>query len=354
MDACSGALPAPTSDDRLLVAGLDIGGTRQSLALVRPDGRMVYHARHTSPPETTATALFEGICATLAAALAQAGAAGWQVAAVGVGFGGPVDVQSGVVRTSHHVPGWSGFPLRQALASRFGLPVALENDARAGSLGELHFGAGRGHRHMVYINIGTGIGGGLVLDGKLYRGATTTAGEIGHMRVLPNGPPCPCGGRGCLEALASGPSIARRARSAVAQDPVAGAALLRAAGGDVHGLTSHHVFAAAAQGDALAIRLVDETAEYLALAVTSLVNLLNPTVVVFGGGVSEVGEPLLRPVRERVRQWALPPAGSGVALVQARLGYNAGVIGAAALALELIGVLSIEPARSGLPECSDL
>ncbi len=337
--ACDLVSHPPPCRDPLVVAGIDIGGTRQSLALIQPDGRLVHRARRTSPPDADGPTLFEGVCALLAEALARARAAGWQVAAAGVGFGGPVDTETGVVRTSHHVPGWSGFPLRQALADRFGLPVALENDARAGTLGEFYFGAGRGHRHMVYINIGTGIGGGLVLDGRLYRGATTTAGELGHMRVLPDGPPCPCGGRGCLEALASGPSIARRARRAMSQDPAAGTALLAAAGGDPDTLTSRHVVAAAAQGDPLATRLVEETAGYLALAVTSLVNLLNPTLVVFGGGVSEAGELLLRPVRQYVRQWALPVAGEAVTIAQASLGYDAGVIGAAALALELIGAL---------------
>lgn len=325
--------------DALVVAGIDIGGTRQSLALVQPDGSMLYRTRRTSPPNADGPTLFEGVCALLAEVLARASAAGWRVVAAGVGFGGPVDPESGVVRTSHHVPGWSGFPLRQALAERFALPVVLENDARAATLGELYFGAGRGHHHMVYINIGTGIGGGLVLNGRLYRGATTTAGEIGHTRVLPGGPPCPCGGRGCLEALASGPSIARRARSAVRQDPTAGTALLAAAGGNPQAVTSHHVAAAAAQGDPLAAQLVEETAEYLALAVTSLVNLLNPTLVVFGGGVAEAGELLLHPVRQRVRQWALPPAGEAVTIAQAGLGYDAGVLGAAALALEHIGAL---------------
>lgn len=337
------ASSSPRRPDSLVVAGIDIGGTRQSLALVQPDGTVVYRARRTSPPDADGPTLFEGVCALLAEALARARAAGWQVAAAGAGFGGPVETDAGIVRTSHHVPGWSGFPLRQALTERFGLPAALENDARAATLGELHFGAGRGHRHLVYINIGTGIGGGLVLDGRLHRGATTTAGEIGHMRVRPDGPLCPCGGRGCLEALASGPSIARRARSAVMQDPAAGEVLLAAAGGDPQALTSRHVVTSAAQGDPLAARLVEETAEYLALAVTSLVNLLNPTLVVFGGGVSEAGELLLRPVRRRVRQWALPAAGEAVTIVQASLGYDAGVIGAAALALELIGVLPHYP-----------
>jgi glucokinase len=323
-----------TTDSAVVVAGIDIGATKQSLVLARPDGTFVHRDRRASPPAADRATLFAGIAQMLAGALAQAAAQGLRVAAVGVGFGGPVDAHTGTVQTSHHVPGWSGFPLQPALAAHSGLPVVVDNDARAGALGEFRFGAGRGHRNMVYVNIGTGVGGGLVLDGRLYRGPTTTAGEIGHLRILPDGPPCPCGGQGCLEALAAGPAIARRARTAVAADPTAGAALRQAAGGDPAAVSSRHVFAVAAQGDTLAQRLVAETASYLALATTSLVNLLNPTAVVFGGGVAEVGEALLMPIRDRVLRWALPAPARVVSILPAALGYDAGVAGAAALALE--------------------
>ena len=152
------------------------------------------------------------------------------LAGIGVGFGGPVDQRRGIVVDSHHVAGWTGFPLRDTLANTFGAPVALDNDANAAALGEARFGAGRGHADVLYVNVGTGIGAGLVLGGHLYHGAHGMAGEIGHITVLPDGPPCDCGKRGCLEAIASGRSIGRRARETAAQLPAVAAELIRLAG----------------------------------------------------------------------------------------------------------------------------
>jgi glucokinase len=245
-----------------------------------------------------------------------------------------VDVKDGVVLTSHHVPGWDAYPLRDTLGDRLDAPVVLDNDANAAAFGEARFGAGRGHRHILYVNVGTGIGAGVILGGRLYHGQQGMAGEIGHVTVvLEGGPLCPCGKHGCLEAVASGRAIGRRAREAVAGDPAGGARLRALAGGAAEGIGAPQVFAAAAQGDPLAGRLVEETAGYLGLALGNAANLLDPSIIIVGGGVGEAGDHLFDPLRAAVRRHLLPsiPAPQ---VVPAALGYDAGIAGALALALD--------------------
>ena len=240
--------------------------------------------------------------------------------------------RTGTVVTSHHVPGWDNVPLAARLEGDVGVPVVLENDARAAALAEALFGAGRGVRVVLYVNIGTGIGGGLVIGGQLYHGETGQAGEIGHTTVRHGGPACTCGRRGCLEAIASGRALARQAR-ALAADPRAGAAVRAAAGGDVTAVTGKHLFTAAQEGDAAAGVVVQEVASALGLALGTATNLLNPGRIVLGGGVADLGEMLLEPVRDAMQPYVLP-ATHQPEVVTAALGYEAGVAGALALALQ--------------------
>lgn len=223
---------------------------------------------------------------------------------IGIGFGGPVDYARGVILTSHHVSQWDGYPLRQKLAAQFGAAVRLDNDANVGALGEAMYGAGRGHANLVYVNVGTGIGAGLVLDGRIYRGANGLAGELGHVTV-DDGPaarPCACGKRGCLEVYASGraiggPEVARRAQA----------------------------------GDEGAQSRLRDAALALARALGASTNLLNPSAIVVGGGVAEAGELLLGPLRAALAR-ELMPGMPAPAVSPAALEYDAGVIGALALA----------------------
>ena len=244
----------------------------------------------------------DGVCAAVARTLAATGLD--RATGIGVGFGGPVDVERGVILRSHHVSAWDDFPLRETLRERFGTPVALDNDANAGALGEARFGAGQGHRHVLYVNVGTGIGAGVILDGRIYHGAHGLAGEIGHVTVERNGRLCDCGKRGCLEAYASG----------------------RAIGGP-------EVTRAAAEGDPAALRRIDDTARWLAAGIGAAVNVLNPSAVVLGGGVSEAGELLLAPLRSHLEA-ELMPGMPAPEVLPAALGYDAGVIGALALAID--------------------
>jgi glucokinase len=242
------------------------------------------------------------------------------VAAVGIGCGGPLDSSTGVLIAPLHLPGWTDVPIVELASSELGLPAVLDNDATAAAAGEHRFGAGRGTRNMVYLTVSTGVGGGVVLDGRVFRGSTGNGGELGHVTVDWNGRVCKgCGRRGCLEAYASGTSIAERAREA-------GMAVE----------TASEVAAAARAGDAVAERVWAETCAALACGVASLANVFEPERVVIGGGVTREGEQLLGPVRERVRAEVIAPVARSLDVVAAELGETVGVVGAAAVAFERV------------------
>jgi glucokinase len=229
-----------------------------------------------------------------------------------------------------HLPGWIDIPITAMTETRFGVPAALENDATAAAFGEYRYGAGRGVDTMLYLTVSTGIGGGAVINGRLHRGAAGNGGEFGHVLVRSEGRECLCGRRGCLEVYASGSSIAARAREAVLERG-AGSSLA-----DLPELRAEHVVAAAAAGDALARELWHETTELLASALTDLVNVLEPDLVVLGGGVTRSGSALLDPVRTAVLRDAMAPAAAAARIELAALGDEVGVVGAAAVALDAL------------------
>ncbi len=306
------------------VAGIDIGGTKIALALADGEGRIVEGARF---PARTAErgphAIIEEALAEIERMLGRTGA---RLAAVGVGCGGPLDRGRGLILSPPNLPGWDEFPIVKLVEERLGVPALLDNDANAAALGEHRHGAGRGYKHLVYITISTGIGGGVIVRGELVHGVYDGAGEVGHMTVLPGGPECGCGGRGCLEALCSGTGIARRARESVA---AGGASSLASLGAE--NITAQAVAEAARAGDAVAARVWDETIEYLAVGVGNVFNVLAPEAVVIGGGVSGAGEQLFGPLRERVRARArmLPP--ELINILQASLGGDSALHGAVIL-----------------------
>ena len=322
-----------------VVVGADIGGTNQTVAVARLDGEVIATHRRRLGEGGTAQEVVANVFAMIDEALETVrrdhgeGAAPGRLLRVGIGFGGPVDHKEGVVLRSHHVPGWDGYPLREAVEQRLDAPVVLDNDANAAALGEALFGAGRGSRDLLYVNVGTGIGAGIVLNGRLHHGQHGMAGEIGHVTVLPDGPECGCGKRGCLEALASGRSLGRRAREAAAAEPRDAARLVALAGGSAAAIQGPHVVEAAAAGDALAARLVEETAGYLGLALGNAANLLDPALIVLGGGLAAAGDVLFAPLGAAVRQHLLPGT-PAPPVVPAALGYDAGIAGALALALD--------------------
>lgn len=310
--------------------GVDIGGTRMTAGVVGRDGALMAVRRMSTPRSAGADACLAMLLDACRSLLDEIGEKR-RPAGVGIGFGGPVDAAAGVIRRSHHVRGWAGRPLARAFSEALGLPAYLENDANAAALAEALFGAGRGADPVLYVNVGTGIGGGLVLSGRVHRGAHFNAGEIGHLVLVPDGPKCPCGKRGCLEALASGDAIARMARERHDAGLLAGSALAA-----VKPLTGQVVGEYAARGDEAARRIVAEAGEYLGWGLALSVNLLDPQIVVVGGGVSDLGDVYLEPARRRFRELAMKWV-RGVKIVPAALGYDAGVIGAAAVAMTMLG-----------------
>jgi glucokinase len=311
------------------VLGIDVGGTNLVAGCVAEDGSRL-EGLLTEP--TRAEEGADGVVRRLLAlarrsmdALAAA-VPGAKVAGVGVGSPGPLDTRQGIVLLTPNL-GWVDFPLRGRVSDGLGLPASLDNDANCAVLGEHWRGAARGTRQAIGITIGTGIGGGIILDGQLYHGASDCAGEIGHTTIEMNGRRCACGNYGCLEAYASGPAIARRAVEAVERG--AESSLRAPMEADPASITAQVVYEAATAGDALAREVVQDTARILGAALANLVNVFNPEVVVVCGGVTLAGESLFAPLRREVTRRAFRPAVEVCRIVPGALTGSAGVYGAA-------------------------
>jgi len=320
-----------------LLLALDFGGTKHTAAVIaRGERQWRAHRSAFSPPDADARYDLETTFG-----LAHDLLAGARPVAVGVSFGGPVNFASGTVRLSHHVPGWENAPLREILAAEFGAPASVDNDANVAALGEHRFGAGQGCDSLMYITVSTGVGGGWILNGRPWRGAEGMAGEIGHTVVDPDGPICLCGKRGCVERLASGPSIAQRARERLKAQPDRGHVLRALAWGDpsVHSeqdleaITAKLVAQAATQGDDLAWEALEVGAWALGVGIGNAANLVNPECFVLGGGVTKAGHLWWEAVRRVARETALPEVHFD--LVPAALSDDAPLWGAVALAEEL-------------------
>lgn len=312
------------------ILGIDIGGTKLAVGLGTPSGALIAQERiptqSVEGPEAVVARLIQ-LCHRV---VEKAGVRWQEVAAAGVGCGGPLDARAGVIMGAPNLPGWIDFPLVARLQEALGLPVYLDNDANAAALAEHRFGAGRAVANMVYLTISTGIGGGVILGGQLYVGENGNAGEIGHMSLVYNGRPCNCGSNGCLEAYASGTSIAARAREAV----LAGEeSLLATLAGSPEAITGETVMLALGQQDPLAIRIWEETMQILGSGVANVINIFNPRRVVLGGGITNFGELLFEPVRRIARSRAMAPLAEVVEILPAELGSEVGILGAVAVAL---------------------
>lgn len=322
------------SAEKPYTAGVDLGGTKIFTAVALSDGREAGSDSRLTLASQGPEAVIGRIVESVWAALAAAGADRTQLAAVAVAAPGPIDHERGLVRNPPNLPGWGTVPLALLLEEATGVPVALENDANAAALGEHAFGAGRDFRNMIFVTVSTGIGGGIIVDGQVYRGATGAAGEVGHMVVDEDGPLCGCGQRGCLEALASGTAIAARA-AALAREGAspALARLVRqstAAPGASTGLTAADVERAALEGDAVARKVIDDAGHYLGLGLVNLVHVFNPHGIVIGGGVSRMGDLIFEPARQVVRDRCFPLSQEGLSIIPGVLGDRAGALGAIA------------------------
>lgn len=311
---------------------LDIGGTKLAAALFDPSLSLAGRARLPTHAPEGPDAVFATITRLISSLAEGHDIAFTEIRCMGVGCGGPLDSEKGVIYSPPNLPGWDAFPLKTMLERHFRFPAYVDNDANAAALGEHRFGAGRGHRNVFYSTVSTGIGCGMILDGTIYRGTDFSAGEFGHIVMARTGPKCNCGGRGCLEALASGTAIAKRANRAVSRSPDSLLARLRAR--KRRPLTAKDVADAARKGDALAKEIFQDAAAYLGLGVTSAIHLLNPDIVILGGGLTNAGSLLFDPVRRVVAERAQEHLASHVPIVRAGLGRNVGLYGALAVALE--------------------
>jgi len=311
-----------------VVVGVDIGGTKVAAGLVNAEGEIL--ARNRTPMLTTG-APSNGLAAVSTAiqGLFADASSQNQIAAIGICAPGPLDPKTGVIINPPNLPIWHNYPLAEEMRRVYNVPVRVDNDANAAALAEAKWGAGRGYRNFFYATVGTGIGTGIILDGRIFHGKTGAAAEGGHMGIDRNGPVCNCGKRGCIETLAAGPAIARRARQKLEKNP--NSVLWAMAGGDIETVSSEMVGRAHAANDPVAKEVMRETLDLLAYWLGSIIDLLEPDAIVIGGGVSSLLAPFLDEIRERWRGACINPRPLDITLVLAHYGEDAGIAGAAAL-----------------------
>lgn len=290
-----------------MVIGVDLGGTKIAAVLTDKKGRVITDVHIPTEAAKGKTAVINNLKKAIYTLIRGQRV---NISCIGIGVPGPILYEEGLVIEPPNLPGWKKVNLRTILQKEFGVPVRVDNDANCAALAEARFGAGVKAKDFIYLTVSTGIGGGIIIDRKLYRGAIGAAGEFGHMIIDPAGYTCGCGNVGCFEAMASGTAIKKRA-----------------------GIDAIGVELAARQGDKKALEVIRETAHYLAVGIANLVNIFNPELVVIGGGVSKMRELLLVPVREEFKKIALTLPAKHVKIVQAKLGSESGVLGAAALCL---------------------
>ena len=309
-----------------LLAGIDIGGTKIAIALANSAGEIVAERFIETQAELGPHAIFENTCQTLAE---MCGECKGRLAAIGVGSPAPIDVDRGLIMSPSNLQSWIQFPIVDLLVERFAIPVMLDNDANAAALGEYIYGAGRGYRNVFYITFSTGIGGGIVINGEIYHGICTSAGEIGHMIVQPNGIRCNCGSMGCLESISAGISIARRAKERLASGETS---LMTGMVSSIDEVTAKTVVDAVRQHDALATEIWDETCRYLAIGIGNAITLLAPEIVIIGGGVAKAGDLLFERLDRLVPQFVSMVPSEKINISPAQLGAMSGVRGALAIA----------------------
>jgi glucokinase len=319
----------------ILYLGVDIGGTKVAAGLVDASGEIICKGR---APMNAHGSAEEGLASVLAAMndamkLGATARPGFHLGGVGICSPGPLDPRTGVVINPPNLPCWRDFPLAERVSKEFGVPVRIENDANAAAFAESTWGAGRGYHTVFYATLGTGIGTGLVMDGRIYNGRTGSAPEGGHIVIDFHGPKCGCGKFGCIEALASGPAIAAHAKTKVAATRDRGAKLVELAGGAASQIQSEHVAQAWRAGDPLATEILAETMDLITVWLGNIVDLLEPEVIVIGGGIGELVSEWFPYIRVRLPAWCIIKRGGEIPIVLARYVADSGIAGAAALCL---------------------
>jgi glucokinase len=322
-----------------LVLGVDIGGTKVAVGLVDHAGKIIAEGRRPMIAHESAEAGLQAVTDAIDS-MKSAAAEHGGFESIGICSPGPLDPRSGIILNPPNLPCWRNFPLAERVAQKYSQPVKVENDANAAALAETIWGAAQGRRFVFYATIGTGIGTGIVFDRKIYDGKTGSAGEGGHVSIDYHGPVCTCGKRGCIEILAAGPAIGKRARAKITAEPTRSSAMLDLAHGDVTAVSSEIVGKAYTNGDALAREVLQETAELFTVWLGNMVDLLDPDILVMGGGVAAMLQPFFDEIKSHLPAWCVNPHVADIPLVLAHYGADAGIAGGGALCVQVENLIS--------------
>ncbi|HKF50945.1 MAG TPA: ROK family protein [Candidatus Acidoferrales bacterium] len=314
-----------------VILAVDIGGTKVAAGLVTPTGKILSMTRTRMVANKSAAAGLAAVCEAIDGLLKKAGAR--KIDAMGVSVPGWVDSKSGMLLSAANLPCWKNFNLARKLEKHYRMPVRVANDAKAAALAEAAWGAGRGYRNVFYATLGTGVGTGLVIDGEIYMGRRGPGGEGGHTTIDFHGPACGCGKGGCAEMYISGPAIARSAREHIARESDHRSLMMKLTGGDAANVAAETVAEAAHAGDRLAKKALSEWVEYLAIWTGNIMDLLEPEVIVIGGGLAELAISLLPQMRKRFDQWSCSPQHRQTPILKAFYGTESALAGAAALCI---------------------
>jgi glucokinase len=315
------------------VLAIDLGGTKMMAAIVSHPPEIAARDYSLTLADEGVAAVTGRIFSAIDRLLSAQNIASSQLHGISIAAAGAIDTERGVVTSSPNLPGWRDVPLRDMVKERYKVNTVIINDANAEALGEHQLGAGRGVDNLILVTVGTGIGGGIIVNGRLYTGSSGSAGEVGHITVDVNGPRCSCGNIGCWEMLASGRAMAREAKARLRGGEKS--ILTEMVKGEIEEITTEKIDAAARQGDSLALEVISRGATYLGIGMVSLVNAFNPEMIIVGGGVAKMGELLLEPARQVVRERAFKLASGAVRIVPTQLGDDGGVLGGAVFAYSL-------------------
>lgn len=307
------------------VIGVDLGGTKISTAISTIEGNILANVVLPTKAEEGEVAVLGRIIQSIDEVIVGSSTSIDEVEAIGIGSPGPLDAKKGIIITTPNLP-FKDYNLVQPLKEKYNIPVYLDNDANAAAIGEYMFGAGKGKESIIYFTVSTGVGGGAVLDGKVYRGHTSNALEIGHTTVDPNGPRCNCGNLGCLEAMSSGTAIAKKGKEAVSTN-------VETSLKKYDTITSYEVFKEAEAGDEVAKDIIDNALTYLGIGVANAMATFDPEMIIIGGGVSKAGDIVFDTVKKVVNKRCFKSMAESCEIVPAGLGSDAGVVGAVALAI---------------------
>ncbi len=320
-----------TEKHRLPVLAIDLGGTKIIAAIISDNRQIIAKERCPTLANEGLQPVIDRLLLATDHLLNVQSIEPSQLDSISIAAAGAIDSKKGLITLSPNLPGWNNIPLRDIVQDKYRVKTFLINDASAAALGEYHFGAGRGTNNIVLLTVGTGIGGGIIINGELYAGSSGSAGEIGHMTIDVNGLKDGCGNIGCLETLASGTAVAREAIRRISHGEKS--SLVEIVKGKIEDITGEKVGVAAQGGDPLAVEVIHKAATYLGVGMVNLVNIFNPEMIIVGGGMAKLGDLLLNPARQVVKERAFPVSAQAVHIVAAQLGDEAGVYGAASFAL---------------------